>query len=123
MAEVCCPSDDTIFVGCDIANVADEERNYLRQWREKKKLTQEELADKVGTTKAVVSLLENQKRPLSDKWLRKFADVLDTTPGRILETDPDSAKAEYLDLWDHKLRKEDRVRAIRILRSLTGTDD
>lgn len=123
MAFVCAPSNDTFLLVAHDANMATEERNYLQQWREFRKLSQEQLADKVGTTKSVISLLENQKRPLSDKWLRKFADALDTTQGRILDTDPNSARAEYLDLWDHKLRKEDQARALRVLRSLTGTDD
>lgn len=123
MAFVCTQSNDTFSAVCDIANMADDGRNYLKDWREYRGFKQEELADIVGTTKAVISLLENQKRPLSDKWLRKFADALKTTQGRILDTDPNSARAEYLDLWDHKLRKEDQARALRVLRSLTGTDD
>lgn len=108
--------------GLHNANVPTEERNYLRQWREKKQLTQEELADRVGTTKAVISLLENEKRPLSSKWLRKFADALGTTPGRILDIDPDEVSAEAYNLWD-KIGPKDRPRAVRVLRGLTGTDD
>lgn len=117
---VCGPGDDYPFACAHTANVAD--RNYLRAWREKKKLTQEELADLAGTTKAVISLLENEKRPLSSKWLRLFAAVLGTTPGRILDINPLEVDAEILEAWD-KLRDEDRPRAVRLLRSLTGTDD
>lgn len=102
--------------------MADGDRNYLRAWREKSGLTQEELAEKAGTTKAVISLLENEKRPLSSKWLRLFADVLGTTPGRILDVDPGEVSAEILDIWDH-IKVEDRQQAVRVLRSLTGTKD
>lgn len=119
MVFVCAPYNDYLDAVCDTATV---DRNYLRQWREKAGLSQEELADRVGTTKSVVSLLENEKRPLSSKWLRKFADALGTTPGRILDIDPAEANAEVLDIWDH-IKTEDRQRAIRVLRSLTGTDD
>jgi transcriptional regulator with XRE-family HTH domain len=119
---VCTSRDDYLLRLGHIANMADEDRNYLRAWREKEGLTQEELADKVGTNKAVISLLENEKRPLSSKWLRKFADALGTTPGRILDVDPAEVSAEILDIWDH-IKSEDRPRAVRILRSLTGTDD
>jgi transcriptional regulator with XRE-family HTH domain len=118
---VCAPCNDTPDAVCDNATVA-EDRNYLRAWREKAGLTQEELADKAGTTKAVISLLENEKRPLSSKWLRKFAEALGTTPGRILDVDPDEVSAEVLDIWDH-IKDDDRQRAIRVLRSLTGTND
>jgi transcriptional regulator with XRE-family HTH domain len=102
--------------------MATEERNFLQQWREFRKLSQEALADKVGTTKSVISLLENEKRPLSSKWLRKLAEALDTTPGRILDIDPNETGAEILQLWDH-MRTDDRQRAVRILRSMTGTDN
>lgn len=112
------PSLQTVYT----EGVTDEPRNYLRAWRQKAGLTLEELADKVGTTRSVVSLLENEKRPLSAKWLRKFADALGTTPGRILDVDPNEADAEVLDIWDH-IATKDRARAVRVLRSLTGTND
>jgi transcriptional regulator with XRE-family HTH domain len=102
--------------------MAEEDRNYLRAWRMSKKMTLDELAEKVGTTKSVVSLLETEKRPLSSKWLRKFAEALGTTPGRILDVDPNEVSAEVLDIWDH-ISVTDRPRAIRVLRSLTGTTD
>src|SRR5690348_220767 len=96
---VCAPSNDIIDAVCDNATV--EERNYLRDWRLYKKLTLEELAEKVGTNKSVIHLLENEKRPLSAKWLRKLADALGTTPGRILDVNPNETSAEVLDIWDH----------------------
>lgn len=117
---VCCPCDDLSELVCDNATVA--EGNYLKQWRKKAALTQEELAEKVGTTKAVISLLESEGRPLSAKWLRKLADALGTTPGRILDINPEEASADVLDIWDH-IRTKDRPTAIRVLRSLTGTND
>lgn len=118
---VCDQCNDTIPQVCEYAPV-EEDRNYLRQWRTKAGLTQEELADKAGTTKAVISLLESEKRPLSSKWLRKFAEILGTTPGRILDINPEETEADVLDIWDHIARK-DRPTAARILRSLTGTND
>jgi transcriptional regulator with XRE-family HTH domain len=118
---VCAPCDDTDLVVCHNATVP-EDRNYLRQWRDKAKLSQEELAERVGTTKSVISLLENEKRPLSAKWLRKLAEALGTTPGRILDVNPDETNADVLDIWDH-IRVKDRATAIRVLRSLTGTND
>jgi transcriptional regulator with XRE-family HTH domain len=117
---VCAPSNDQILHVCDTATV--EDRNYLKQWRKKAGLSQEELADKVGTTKSVISLLESEGRPLSAKWLRKLAEALDTTPGRILDINPEEASADILDIWDHIGAKE-RPTAVRVLRSLTGTND
>ena len=90
--------------------------NYLKAWREHAHINQDELADRVGTTKSVVSLLENGHRSLSDKWLRKFAAALDTTPGHILDTDPNNLDSDILDIWV-RLSKEDRGQAARILRT------
>lgn len=113
--------DDRFLSRAYVARVANDDRNYLKAWREFRKLTQEELADKAGTTKAVISLLENEKRPLSSKWLRKFAEILDTQPGHILDHDPNDMSADIHDIWS-RLGKDDRQRAVRILRTLTGTD-
>jgi len=74
------------------------ERNYLRAWREYRGLTQAKLADAVGTTGAVISLLESGERGLSDKWLRKLAPVLETTMGYLLEVDPKDADLQVLSL-------------------------
>lgn len=98
-----------------------DEQNYLRQWREWKKLSQDELAAKAGTTKSVISLLENEKRPLSSKWLRLFAEIIGTRPGYILDIDPTEMDAEVFEVW-MGMNNEDRAQAIRILRTFrTGT--
>lgn len=102
----------------------DEPKNYLRAWREFRGMSQDELAQRVDTAKGVISLLENGKRPLSDKWLRRLADVLDTRPGHLLDHDPNDLDTDILDIWAH-IAREDRAQAARILRtfSKTGTDD
>ena len=121
-AKVCGVRDDNIFVVAHNAYMAETDRNYLRHWREFREMTQEELADKIGTTKAVISLLENEKRPLSSKWLRKLADVLDTQPGHILDHDPNELPSDVFDLWS-RIGKTDRAQAARILRTFaTGTE-
>ncbi len=107
-----------------IADVADDS-NHLRAWREFRGMTQEELADSIGTTKAVISLLENEKRPLSSKWLRKLAEALDTQPGYILDHDPNSINADIFDIWS-RIDEVDRARAASVLSAFTkktGTQD
>lgn len=75
------------------------ERNFLRAWREHRRMTQARLAEAVGTTGAVISLLESGDRGLSDKWLRKLAPVLGTRPGHLLEVDPNEVSGDILDIW------------------------
>lgn len=72
--------------------------NHLRAWREIRELTQEQLADKVGTAANVISLLESGERGLSHKWLLKLAPALGTTPGFLLDYDPYRIDTSFLDV-------------------------
>lgn len=90
-------------------------------------MTQEELAKAVEppTTTNMIQYLESGERGLSLKWLRRLADALDTTPGHLADYSPgdDRAEAELLDLWSHKMDREQRQQLFKIARALTGTDD
>jgi transcriptional regulator with XRE-family HTH domain len=96
--------------------------NHLRAWREKAGLTQDQLAALVGTAGNVIGLLESGERGLSDKWLRKLAPHLGTTPGYLLDHDPDEVDAEFLEtvIQASKGRKALVLSVIRALK--TGTD-
>ena len=50
-------------------------KNRIRHFRQKKGLTQTELADLAGTTAATISRLETSDMTLSTDWLRRFADI------------------------------------------------
>ena len=94
----------------------DPERNFLKAWREHRRMTQAQLAEAVDTNGAVISLLESGDRRLSDKWLRKLAPVLGTTPGHLLEHHPDDLSAEFLDVWS-QIPEEQREQALDVLRT------
>lgn len=88
--------------------------NHLRAWRELRNLTQEELAARVETSGAVISLLESGKRPLSDKWLRKLAIALGTSAGFLLDHDPNDLDAQFVEAA-LAVPKENRDQALVIL--------
>jgi transcriptional regulator with XRE-family HTH domain len=92
------------------------DRNFLRAWREHRGMTQAKLAEAVGTTGAVISLLESGDRGLSDKWLRKLAPVLRTRPGHLLEVDPGTVGDDILDIWA-EIPEERRDQARDVLRT------
>ena len=77
----------------------DRPQHYLRHWREFRRMTQGDLADKAGTTKGVISLLESGERGLSDKWARRFAPILKVQPGWLLDHDPESLPGGVLEIW------------------------
>lgn len=97
-----------------------EERapNNLRAWRKHNRMTQQELADAVGTAKSVISDLERGVVQLSDKWLRKLAPVLKTQPGHILDHDPANLDSDIIDIWAH-IPEDDKRQAAAVLRTFT----
>lgn len=97
--------------------------NYLKAWREHRKLSQEDLAEKIGTTASMISMLETEQRGLSAKWLRRLAPALNTTPGHLLDLDPESVDSDVIDIWA-SISDRDKERARRVLLAFkTGTND
>lgn len=90
-------------------------KNNLRAWREFRELTQEELAAKVGTTAAVISLLENGQRGLSANWLRRFAPHLQVSPGFLLDHAPGDLTTDMLEIWA-SVPEEDQGKVIATLK-------
>jgi transcriptional regulator with XRE-family HTH domain len=113
---------------CDTLFMDEQEKNggvnHLKAWRVYRKLTQEQLAEKVGTTQHQIAFLENGDRALSAKWLRRLAPALETTPGMLLDHDPANLDNDIIDIWAHAGSREKRQIsdiAKAILR--TGTND
>jgi antitoxin component HigA of HigAB toxin-antitoxin module len=59
--------------------------NRIRELREARGLTLEDLAHRVGTTNQQISHLELGKRQLTVEWLRRLAKALDCHPWAIVE--------------------------------------
>lgn len=97
--------------------------NHLKAWREFRGLSQEELAEKVGTMASMISMLETEQRGLSAKWLRRLAPALNTTPGHLLDLNPEEIDNDLLETWA-TIDPRDRARAIQVLRAFkTGTHE
>ena len=89
--------------GWQNVNMSDEKNggpNFLRDWRDYRKLTQEELAAAVRTSASVISMLETGDRQLNAKWLRKLAPVLGTSPGFLLDHNPYELNSDILEIWN-----------------------
>jgi transcriptional regulator with XRE-family HTH domain len=98
--------------------------NHLRAWREFRKLSQEELAAAVETSHQVIGYLERGRTQLSAKWLRKLAPALDTTPGMLLDHDPNDLSADLIEMWVHASKGQRRqISDIAKTITRTGTDD
>lgn len=97
--------------------------HYLVEWRDFRKMTQEQLAEKVGTVKSTISMIETGDRGLSDKWARRLAPVLGTRPGMLLDVDPNDMPSDILQIWA-EISEGDKPQARLVLetfRKKTGT--
>ena len=94
--------------------------SHLRTWREFRRMTQGALAEAVGTTGSVISLLESGDRGLSNKWLRRLAPVLGTTPGHLLDSDPHSVSDDILEIWA-SIPEDRKAQAIQVLSTFRKT--
>lgn len=64
----------------------------MRAWREKRGLTQEQVATKLGTHRGMVSRYENSERGLTLSVQFRVMRILDITPAQFFQ-DPDDADA------------------------------
>lgn len=113
---------------CDDLQMDDQDKNggpnYLREWRKFRKMTQQELAEAVGTNANMIQYLESGERGLSAKWLRKLSPVLDTTSGMILDHNPYELDSDIIEIWataSNRVKRQIADVAKAIVR--TGTDD
>ncbi len=97
--------------------------HHLKAWRKFRRMTQDELAAAVDTSKSVISDMERDNLQLSPKWAHKLAPVLKTTAGHLIDTDPASLDSDILEIWT-QISEGDREQAVKVLRSFvrTGTD-
>lgn len=60
----------------------------LYDLRQKKGLTQKDVADAIGTTANQISRLENGERKLAPEWLERLSKVLNCTKAELLGEEP-----------------------------------
>lgn len=75
---------------------------YLAAWRDYRGLNQLDLAEAIGTSKSVVSDLENgaiNKRNIQTRynrdWLEKSCEALGVTAGDLIDTNPFTSKPRF----------------------------
>jgi transcriptional regulator with XRE-family HTH domain len=111
-------SDDPCGIVSDTVDMARQAANHLRAWRKFRQMTQQQLAEAVEppTSKQVIAALETGDRGLSDKWLRRLAPALGTTPGFLLDYAPDALPNEFLDVV-RDIPEESRDQALAVLKT------
>lgn len=71
-----------------VGNPDHRRRHFVREWRKFRGLTQEQLAEKLETTKANISRIENLHQGYTQDFLEACADVLKIEPAALLTVNP-----------------------------------
>lgn len=101
-----------------VALMSDEPRRfYLREWRETRGLTQQQLADRIEVSAVQISRLETGARRYNEDVLAALAFALSIEPWQLLGDDPTKQDAEIVDLWS-RIRPDSKDAALRMLRGL-----
>lgn len=74
-------------------------RTFMRQWREHRDKTLEDVADKIGITHATLSRIERGLHPYSQATLEKVAKELSTDVPSLLTRDPADPENIW-GIWD-----------------------
>jgi transcriptional regulator with XRE-family HTH domain len=74
-------------------------RTFIRQWREYRDLTLEQLAERVGSTHVSLSRIERGLQPYSQQLREAVAEALQTDPASLIMRDPSSSE-EIWSVWD-----------------------
>ena len=96
-------------------------RTFIRQWRDHRDLTLEQLADRVGSTHVSLSRIERGLQPYSQTLLEALADALQTDVASLLMRDPTDSEALW-SIWD-QANPGERQMIVEIARTIkkTGT--
>lgn len=98
-------------------------RHFIREWRKHRGITQEQLAERIGTTKATISRIENGLQPYTQDFLDLCAEALMTEPGNLVVRNPRDPEGIW-SLWDKAKPGERRqlVEVGKVIVGGTGTD-
>lgn len=93
--------------------------NRIKEMREERHVTLEELADRLGTSKGQVAALQAERRQLTLPWLKRLANALNCKVSDLLPDEdvaPRLSPSEEMALQIFRqIESRDRSRALRVL--------
>lgn len=94
-------------------------RTFIRQWREYRGLTLEQLADRVEMTPSYLSMFERGQRGYTQNTLESLAEALQTDAASLLMRNPTDEEAVW-SIWEHAKPAERRL-IVDIAKTVTKT--
>lgn len=89
----------------------------FKNWRKYRNLTQQKLADRIGTTKTRVSMKENGNEPWDDYYLEALSEALGASGTDLLARNP--FEGDDLATLLGRMSPEARKQALQVVRALT----
>lgn len=96
-------------------------RHFIKEWRIHRQLTQDQLAERIGTTAANLSRLENRLQDYNQSLLEALAEALSCEPADLIMRDPSQVEAPW-SIWE-TLKPAQRKQAITIIKALKNSDE
>ncbi len=93
-------------------------RTFIRQWREHRGLTLEQLADRVDMTPSYLSMFERGMRGYTQNTLEAIAEALQTDAASLLMRDPTKDDAIW-SVWE-EAKSGERKMILDIAKTITG---
>jgi transcriptional regulator with XRE-family HTH domain len=90
------------------------QRHFIAQWRRFRGLSQDQLADRLGTSKATLSRIENRIIPYNQDFLEACAEELQCTTADLIMRDPTTPEPISA-IWEN-IPASERPRVTEILR-------
>lgn len=94
-------------------------RTYIRQWREYRNLTLEQLGERIDMTPSHLSMLERGQRGYAQETLERIADALQTDPASLLMRNPEDPEGIW-SIWDNALPGE-RQTIVEVAKAIAKT--
>lgn len=79
-----------------------QNQKFFKEWRKFRKLTQQQVADALGSSSGYVSDLENGKRRYNEDHLDALAELFQCSTADLISTNPleGTGGAEVVDIWE-----------------------
>lgn len=89
------------------------QRQFIREWRKYRHLTQEQLAERMKINRSYVSHIENGARRYDQIFLEAAAEALGCTPADLIMRDP-GQPGSILSIWE-QIPPAERTMAVKVL--------